>query len=194
MYRYEVFVSYRRGTVHSQWLIEHFLPLFKDLLREEVADRCGRDTSDLFHDENDILPGMSIPAKVANGLKTARCLLALVSPRYFLSHYCLVEWESFKLRGQSESRDLLVPAVLNPGLTVQAKVGDTMWADLSDYLIVGEGFKKSERYVQFQDEVKKLARRVADISANAPDWKEFQICDPPSRAIVPPAPIQLVGL
>lgn len=194
MYAYEVFLSYRRGTIHSQWLAEHFIPLFKDRLREEVADRCCRDSSEMFHDETDVLPGMRIPEKVATGLKAARCLLAMVSPAYFRSPYCLAEWESFKTRGQLEHRDLIIPAILSPGATVAAEVADTMWADLSDYTIVGEGFRKTELYVAFQREIKKLARHVAGIIAEAPDWKDFAICDPPRHVVSVATSIPLVGL
>jgi hypothetical protein len=105
-----------------------------------------------------------------------------------------VEWDSFKSRGEEEARDLVVPAILSQGRTVRAEVGDTMWADFSDYTIVGEGFKKAERYVQFQDEVKKLARRVGDIVANAPTWKDFAICNPPRRPIARSASIPLIPL
>lgn len=34
--------------------------------------------------------------------------------------------------------------------------------DFSDLAYVGEGFAKSERYIEFQDRVRELARQVAD--------------------------------
>jgi len=194
LYRYEVFLSYRRGYINSRWLNEHFIPLFQDGLKEEIADRCDRKPDGLFHDESEIRAGMSIPARVQEGLKTARSLVALVSPTYFQSDWCRVEWESFKQRSERERRDLIVPAILKSGATVRARVGDTLSVDFSAYTIIGGGFTKTERYVQFQDEIKKLASSVAEIVANAPAWKDFEICNPP-RAPAPPSPqISLIGL
>jgi hypothetical protein len=190
VYVYEVFLSYRRGVVHSQWLVEHFVPLFKDRLRDEIAEQCDRDAGELFLDVNEVQPGMSIGNKVVDGLKTARCLVALLSPSYFRSPWCLVEWDSFRARGQG----LIVPTILSQGATVKRAVGDTMWADFSDYTIIGEGFKKTERYVAFQDEIKRLAKVVAAVIAGAPPWSDFSVCNPPVTPVAPAAPIQRIGL
>lgn len=65
MYVYEVFLNYRRGVIHSQWLVEHFVPLFKDRLREEIAEQCDRDAEGLFLDVDDVQPGMNITNKIA---------------------------------------------------------------------------------------------------------------------------------
>jgi hypothetical protein len=194
VYVYEVFLSYRRGVIHSQWLVEHFVPLFKDRLREEIAEECNRDAGDLFLDVNEVQPGMSVGGKVVDGLKTARCLVALLSPSYFRSQWCLVEWDSFRTRSHSERRELVVPTILSQGTTVRRAVGDTMWADFSEYTIIGEGFRRTERYVAFQDEIKRLAKRVATVIANAPAWKDFSVCDPPVTAVAPAVPIQRIDL
>jgi len=190
VYVYEVFLSYRRGVIHSQWLVEHFVPLFKDRLREEIAEQCDRDAGELFLDVNEVQPGMSIGDKVVDGLKTARCLVALLSPSYFRSPWCLVEWDSFRTRGHG----LVVPTILSQGVTVRRAVGDTMWADFSDYTIIGEGFKKTERYVAFQDEIKRLAKRVATVIASAPAWSNFSVCNPPVTPVAPATSIQRIGL
>jgi len=41
-YAYDVFISYRRSRNKSEWLIEHFLPLFEDYLRDEIIAQCKR--------------------------------------------------------------------------------------------------------------------------------------------------------
>jgi len=194
LYQYEAFLSYRRGAIHSQWLRKHFIPLFRDRLIEEVAEHCNRDACELFHDVDEVLPGMNVPDRVVNGLRGARCLVALVSPSYFRSPWCLVEWESFRTRSQNEACDLIIPVILSAGSTVQSQVGNTMCADFSDYTIVGPAFTNTNLYVQFQIEIKKLARRVANIIAKAPDWKDFEICNPPRYQFAGPTPILKVGL
>jgi hypothetical protein len=195
VYDYEVFLSYRRRPHHSQWLVEHFVPLFENCLIDEVADRCQRAPDKLFLDVEEVQPGTNIPSRVRDGIKRARCLVALVSPMYFRSRWCLVEWESFKTRGQSENRDLVVPAILHGGTTVRTAVRDTMWADFEGYHILGSGFTKTAKYVSFQREIKKLAKRVGEIVASAPDWKdEFNVCDPPSESISPDPKTSLMRL
>lgn len=195
VYGYEVFLSYRRQWHHSQWMVEHFVPLFEQYLRNEVADRCERDPDKLFLDREEVRPGMNIPSRVRDGIKRARCLVALVSPSYFRSQWCLVEWDSFKTRGQNEDRDLVVPAILHDGTTVRAAIGDTMWADFDNYTIIGPGFRKTAKYVTLQKKIKKLAKRVGEVIASAPPWKEeFQVCESPTTSIAPDPKISLQRL
>lgn len=193
MYLHEVFLSYRRTALTVRWL-PSFIPRFSNELAEQVADLCQRDANDVFHDQNEVLPGMSIPDSIARGLKASRCLVALLSPTYFRSPHCLVEWDTFKLRGQREGRDLVVPVIIRDGATVRQRIGDTMAADFSPYLIDGAAFKNTECYVEFQYAIQRLAERVGHIIAQAPAWQDTPICDPPITPILQPDPIPLVGL
>jgi hypothetical protein len=45
---------------------------------------------------------------------------------------------------------------------VPEALGDLVKWDLSAFAFVGEGFSKSERYVDFQSKVRELARNVAE--------------------------------
>jgi hypothetical protein len=46
------------------------------------------------------------------------------------------------------------------------------WLDLRDFWIVGEGFVKTERYVQFQDRLRDWSLQVARIIRRAPSWEK----------------------
>ena len=192
-YAYDVFLSYKRGTVNSKWLVEHFLPLFKDRLGEQVADKCDRDADGIFFDEDDVKVGSKISTRVADGIRSSRCVVALWSPRYFRSEYCNIEWLSFEKRSKEYGKDLVVPAIICQGANLPKEAQDRKWIDLSTYTIIGQGFTLSERYVEFQDAIARFAKRVAEIVASAPEWSEFPVSDPPPS---PPSvtPIMQVSL
>jgi hypothetical protein len=61
----------------------------------------------------------------------------------------------------------IFPIVLDREVETPPELRKIQWTDLSDFAFVGEGFSKSERYVDFQAEVRKLARRVADVIENS---------------------------
>jgi len=192
-YVYDVFLSYKRGTVISRWLTEHFLPLFRDRLGEEVADKCNRDLEGIFLDDDDVPVGTKISERVRLGITTSRCVVALWSPRYFRSDYCNIEWRSFEQRGDQYNKDLVVPAIVSQGANLPDAARDRKWVDLSTYTIIGAGFAATERYVEFQDVVRGFAKAVAAVIASAPDWAAFPISEPPARP-VPQTPIMQVSL
>lgn len=186
-YDYEVFLSYRWRWDHSKWLKEYFVPKFRVCLHDVVVDKCpGRNPDGLFYDVEKIETGMKFPSELREGIKRARCLVALISPSYFRSPWCLVEWESFKTRSENEGLDLVVPAILHDGASVRAAIGDTIPANFAKYTNEGPGFRKTVKYVTFQRKIEKLAERVGEVVKSAPPWKEgFTVCDPPTTPIAP---------
>lgn len=175
----------------------YFLPLFEGYLGQEVVDKCTDRHPDrmLFLDVEDVQPGMRIPPRVKHGIKHARCLVALVSPQYFCSEWCVVEWDSFMRRGQEEGRELVVPVIVHDGETVRTAISDTMCLNLRDYVTDAEAFKRSRKYMPFEKKVRALAERVAGIVKNAPEWKaEFPVRDPPDTAVYPKPKTPLMRL
>jgi hypothetical protein len=197
VYGYEVFLSYRRWPLHLRWLDRYFVPLFEGYLGQYVVDKCTDRHPDrmLFRDVEDVKFGMRIPARVEHGIRHARCLVALLSPEYFRSQWCVVEWDSFKTRGQNEGRELVVPAIVHDGETVRTAISDTMSVNFHDDFTDGESFKRSRKYMPFEKKVRSLAERVAEIVKNAPEWKaEFPVRDPPDTPVYPQPKTPLMRL
>ena len=87
----------------------------------------------------------------------------------------MLEWESFKKRSEKTAKDLVIPAILSPGSNLPESARETQWVDFSRFTISGEGFLRTERYVEFQDEIKAFAKRVAQVIADAPPWEDFEV-------------------
>ena len=63
---------------------------------------------------------------------------------------------------QHQDRSRILPVLLNRGVDLPPGFRDYSLVDFSDFAFIGEGFRKSERYIDFQTKVRELARDVAD--------------------------------
>src|SRR5262245_22805354 len=120
-YTYDVFISYRRSRNRSEWLIDHFLPIFDEYLRNEIIEQCARSPRKIFFDQAEINPALrqfedtsgiepGVQWRTALGvaIQQSCCMVGVWSPDYFYSKWCLAEWESFRMR---EKRTNLVTIV-----------------------------------------------------------------------------------
>jgi hypothetical protein len=190
-YTFDVFISYRRQRNKSEWLIEHFLPLFEEYLSDEIIAICGRPPQDIFFDQakinpelrqfdnrlGGIEPGADWRMALADAIRQSRCMVGIWSPGYFLSEWCCVEWKSFEARHQQTQLQTIVPLSVHDGKTFPPEARKPNIVDLSDYMIVGEGFRKSEKFVTFQDHVKLFARSVANTINSAPAFSTWPVED-----------------
>lgn len=147
---YDVYVSARRDPFISAWLKE-FLPLF----RSWVSDLAGHDIS-IFLDEN---PGAD-RAELRSVLDRSKCLLAIVTPAYFQSQWNKLEWDAFEV----SRPDAIVPILLRGTYeALPAEARRIHMANFTDYVFIGEGFQKTQAYVEFQGAIRRLAERVVDL-------------------------------
>jgi hypothetical protein len=86
-YEYDVFVSYKHGSLYGAWVEETLLRLFKELLREELPRGRG-----IFFDRTGMSAADAFPAKLKRALATSRCMVAVWTPSYFYdSPWCRTE-------------------------------------------------------------------------------------------------------
>jgi len=174
--RYDVFFSYRHDPTASSWLHRHFLPLFTSWLTDElgrevnvfVADKVigGRSTDELGHEVHVFVPDEGVEGGSTIGLALARssCLLALVTPAYFQSSSCEQEWKAF----ESTHPERIVPLLWRGSPErLRANLLSTQFYDLREFAIVGDAFQKTEGYVDFQKQVRRIVERTASIVSSA---------------------------
>jgi hypothetical protein len=200
-YKSDVFISYKRDDFRDEWLSEHFLPAFRSYVREEIARTCKRQSIGIYFDETEIVsdkrkmkdrhglePGDEWRAALRDAIKTSRCVVCLWSPEYFFSQWCTIEWRSFIERGKATGRKLVVPLSVHDGDSFPQEAQELQAIDISDFVIPGEGFKKTEDYPLFQKRLKSLAITVAQCVNQAPEFADFAVSEgPTSEAVVPPA-------
>ena len=91
-YKYHIFISYRRAGEAGEWVHNHFFPVLKGRLESMLPEEPK-----IFIDEN-IEKGSKWPEKLAQALHQSRCMIAVWSPGYFRSTWCVAEWETLLAR------------------------------------------------------------------------------------------------
>lgn len=189
-YKHDIFISYKRGLIGNEWLDTRFIPLFQDSVEDEIILRCKRKAFGIFFDrasvskdklqmdKTGIEPGQAWRDALSDGLENSCCLLAICTPKYFQSEWCMTEWKTFEQRNDKEKKDLIVPITLHDGEAFPGSGSKFQYANFNDYYIIGEGYTKTEPYVQFQKMVKELAVRVAKVVADAPAHGVWSVSAP----------------
>ncbi len=170
-YRYDVFLSVKRDDIFGDWLRDHFIPLFFAYLRQDVIVKCNRQFAGRFFYEQTLRPGAPWPDELKEGIRQSRVGLALCSPEYFYSDWCMTEFYSFLNRGSK----VLIPVSIYDGEAFPKVARNIQSADLSDYVLVGKGFKDTERYIYFQEKLKTLSKDVAARIGAAPQYCDWPI-------------------
>jgi len=180
-YEYDVFISYLHKPPVFGWVFHHFEPVLKEWLSEAL----GRET-EIFTDFESIDTGEDWPLKLQEGLKRSRCMVAVWSPRYFASNWCMAEWESMLTR----EKDFGFKTTENPlGLVYAVKFFDgdlfpsiakrTQQVDLEEWNNPYPNFKDTQRYDSFIQKMQEVAKEVAEFITKAPPYKEdFKIVIP----------------
>jgi hypothetical protein len=172
-YEYDVFLSYKRDDLMDGWLDDHFVPF----LRTFVSNALARSVR-IFIDRDGIDTGDSWPLRLGHALSRSRCLVGIWSPLYFQSSWCRRECavmmnreRRLGFRTSSNPGGLVVPVNVFDGEHFPDVAGRIQCLDCRQYWIVGEGFRKTERYVDFQDVMREWANDVAKAVSSAPPWQ-----------------------
>jgi hypothetical protein len=154
----DVFLSYEHSALTSGWLRE-FLPLFVSWLKEGI----GREPN--VFDPERLLEFQALPPETLQALNSTRCFLPILTPSYFHSEFCLVELRKFiELQGP------ILPIILHP-IVWPSEFQDMVKiqsADFSEFVFIGEGFTKTEHYIEFQKKLRSFAQDVTKIITHSP--------------------------
>jgi len=170
-YEYDVFLSYPHAPPFGRWVHEHLLQFFEPYLTNALS-RPAR----VFVDRTGIIVGDSWPERLKRALARSRCMVAIWSPSYFGSAVCV--WEcvvmlhrAFRTGYTPENPGgLVLPAKVHDGEHFPKFVKDIHYTDFSRFARVGEGFTKTERYIEFQDLLITWTDAISKVVATAPTW------------------------
>lgn len=190
-YSYDVFISYRRSPPVGPFVVNVLHDLFAGWLNDEMEGDPR-----IFMDRTVMRAGDPLPARLAGALIRSRCLLAICSPSYFRSPWCLSEWETFhkreKLCGRPDS--LIVPVLFHEGGQVKDYLAARTYADFTDYTFIDAALFRTDLGLGAQRAIKKLA---ADVAARIKTVPPFQANWPvytPQFAPPPEPPLGLLRL
>jgi len=163
-YLYDVFISYRRHREWTPWTREHVRNLLDAYLTQELGE-----SPRIFVDDR-IEPGADWPHRLGDSLARTRVLLAIFSGDYFSSAWCLHELDLMHgrlLRFPGSS--LIVPVLGHDGDLIPTEIARIQPFDLSAFRNT-DLQRRTPRYEQFSDAVRRLAPHVAAAIGTAPQF------------------------
>lgn len=189
-YEHDVFLSYTRRQPVLDWVRNHFYPRLEEWLGQQ----------DLPHEPSifvdwEIEAGSRWEEYLKHHLSRSRCIVAILSPPYFRSKWCLAEWCTMQEReracglwGSKEARGLNYPVVFNRG-DFPGEVMARQLTDLSKYNYPYPAFASTLAYLEFHDKMEDVAQNIAEMIRSAPPWSETWPIMWPSAPAAPERPL-----
>jgi hypothetical protein len=182
-YEFDIFISYRRNGNVAQWVQNHFEPRLRECLTDELPN-----DPQIFLDKN-MEVGARWPDELARALHRSQLLLAVWSPPYFTSRWCLAEWRTMLRRQEllriDSSRGLVYPIRFSDGDTFPPEARNVLQeTSFKEWRLPYPQFAESQKYLDFHQAVVALAERLATRLANPPPWR-------PDWPILRPDPYEL---
>lgn len=175
-YKYHVFLSARSSPVVEQWVEDYLIKYLTEWLTQEL----GGETAQLYWYKN-------YPERtVIEALRGSCCLVAVWSPAYFRSDWCVAEWQSFRMRGEECHKGpnhFVLPILWHDGEKFPPATQGVTAADFKNFTLTGAAFERSERFLYFQIAVQNLAREVALVVGQAPAFD-------PNRPVLSPKDLE----
>ena len=171
-YIYDVFLSYRHENPVFDWVTNHFFPLIDQWLPEHMSYQPR-----IFIDQQ-IETGSSWPDTLQRALKTSRCLLAVCSPDYFRSRWCLAEWRSMRKReevlGMRTTKNplgLVYAITFVDGEHFPRDAQTTQAKDFRNYNTPYPVFRETAGFVAFDKKVQEVCEELATVIDRAHEWR-----------------------
>jgi TIR domain len=173
-YEFDIFFSYKRNAYSSAWHTG-----LKDSLAHWVSEGLDGEAVRIFFDIEDINVGARWKSKIVSALCSSKCLVAVWSPEYFRSKYCVAEWLTFDKRSKLFNRELIAPASRADGQFFPIDARALQIAKFNDYALYATKFWETGYAAEFEIQlVKPFALDVAKLIRQAPDFAEdFPVVD-----------------
>ncbi len=188
-YEWDLFVSYKRDPA-GQHLIAPWVSRVIETVRYWLTQARGGDPARVFFDTEAIEVGTQWRAELRRALLRSRCLMAVLSPEYFRSEWCLTEWSSFLARQRMLSGHpvtVILPVKFCDGSFFPLEAQDMEQLDLSDHSSLMPAFWESPGALELERKLKPFAMRLAAAIDAAPDFQVWPFESPPPS----PAPVNV---
>ncbi|NEJ03094.1 toll/interleukin-1 receptor domain-containing protein [Rhizobium ruizarguesonis] len=205
-YEYDVFISYKRSRFQTSWIVDYFLPRLEEHLSNYTAAQCAQPNVRLFFDQTEvnsaartglpsasgIEPGTLWREALIEGIGKSRCMVALYSPNYFHSKWCLSELKAFEDRAAQTGRNIIIPVSIHSMDRLPARAHSRNMFRMDDFVIDGPSFYESRSFPDFIRNIKLIAEKVAEAVCNAPafvPWPTPPLLDENDPTPTPTPPV-----
>lgn len=159
-YQWDVFISYARNPIASEWVEKSFVPQLRSRISTEIGIRDPR----VFLDVRDIRTSHDWESRLGIALRSSICMVAILTADYWRSRWCRTEWKAF-VRRESEltkrfsktAGGLIFPVQLADGENRNVLAAKKQTFDLRNLALVGPAFEQSQAYLDLQLKVRDFA-------------------------------------
>lgn len=165
-YEYDVFFSYKFDRRSLDWHKR-----VKDHLDYWLTQELGGSRCRIFMDLDGLSTGDHWKSKLSHALKRSKCLVAVWSPAYFQSPYCLSEWQAFRRREAllgKESTALVAPIRFHDGEHFPEEAREVQMADFREHTSLLEAFWETRDARALEKLIQGFSSDVAKLVKNAP--------------------------
>ena len=196
-YQYDIFLSYPRSAHVEPWVHKHFLPELRGCLDVHLAHepRIFVDTAQPT--------GVRWQQHIKEALLKSRLMVAVWTPPYFRSQWCIAEWDSMLERekrlaknGSKPTRGLVYPVIYSDGDHFDQRAKDTQHRrDLTKYNYPYDCFRDSTAYLSFHDAMMAMSQEIEAHLKDIPDWQpDWPVATPKPIPESPASNVNLIGL
>jgi hypothetical protein len=171
-YEFDVFLSYSRQGSSPRWVHNHFLPKLRDCLTDETGY-----VPRVFVDQESE-PGSVWPVRLERMLRRSKILVAIYSPQYFRSDWCLAEWKSMSAREDLlglASADLpsglIFPVLYSDSHNFPEYGLDRVWHDMKGLDNPDPMFQQSQDWLEFHRRMRTAAVGIERMLRSVPPWR-----------------------
>lgn len=188
-YEYELFISYCHETNVKDWVQNHFVPLLEGKLTQELPDAPR-----IFID-HEMPNGVYWKSTIERALTHSKLLLCIWNPPYFNSRWCQAEWQTMLAREEQVGRlphetGLLYSVVYGDGKYFPEEASARQQDRFHDFALSAAAFKDTPKYVEFEQRVSEVARKIVGRLQSVPDWQDcWEVTDPDQVKLLPPKPL-----
>ena len=187
-YKFDAFISYRRRSPVLDWVRNHFKPKLEQWLPVFMAKQTRRKVR-IAIDSEIIETGDAWLPRLRESLRVSRCMVAIWSPEYFRSHWCMAELKSMierervlGLQSDNMPWGLVYPICYVKKDFLRSEYEKKQRKDLHRWNTPDLIFQATPEYVAFDREMQELCQELASMIGKAPRWKaDWPILEPEVR-------------
>jgi TIR domain-containing protein len=188
-YEFDVFISYIHSGNPLAWMRNHFLPRLRNCLADQLEDEPR-----VFIDE-EMDRATSWPDRLENALHRSKIMVAVLSPQYFRSRWCVAEWHTMaereRLHGmnsRAQPLGLIYPVLFSDSDNFPHYAKTRAWRDLKRWNRPDLVFQQTVGFLDFHEQLADMAADLAKLLPRVPDWDAgwpTQRPEPPYRVPTP---------
>jgi hypothetical protein len=194
-YEYDIFISYaRRGSV-QKWILNHYHSKLKDCLADEIAP------APRIYIDRAMERAVHWPSSLQRALLRSKIMLQVLAPPYFESDWCRAEWQSMRARQEAlgltsvdAPQGLIYSLLYGDSDTFPSAAREVAWVDFKDFANPDMAFQKTEKYAAFHWKVRDVARDLAQLLPQVPEWQaDWPLVEMPDPVLRPPTRMPRFG-